>query len=112
VQLDAHIRLLDSPGVVLASECQGGGTDPAELALKNALKVETLADPIAPVQALLKRCSVKVLMLHYSIPQFASTDEFLSLVARKMGRLKKGGVPNQTAAARSVLNDWNKGKLR
>ena len=29
-----------------------------------------------------------------------------------MGRLKKGGVPDQIVAARVVLNDWNCGKIK
>ena len=28
-----------------------------------------------------------------------------------MGRLKKGGIPDQITAARVVLNDWNNGKI-
>jgi nuclear GTP-binding protein len=33
------------------------------------------------------------------------------LVARKTGKLWKGGVPNIEAAARIVLKDWNNGKI-
>ena len=29
-----------------------------------------------------------------------------------MGRLKKGGIPDQITAARVVLNDWNNGKIK
>ena len=29
-----------------------------------------------------------------------------------MGRLKKGGIPDQMVAARIVLNDWNCGKIK
>lgn len=60
VELDKHIRLIDSPGVVLASKSQ---FDPVEVALKNALRVESLEDPVAPVHAILRRCSVKVVGL-------------------------------------------------
>ena len=42
-------------------------------------------------------------MLHYNIPEFSDCDEFLSLLAKRTGRLKKGGVPNLNAAARNVL---------
>lgn len=57
IELDKHIRLIDSPGVVLASKDQ---FDPSELSLRNVIRVETLADPITPVQAILRRCSTKV----------------------------------------------------
>jgi len=52
------------------------------------------------------------LMLQYGIAEFADTSDFLALIARKLGRLRKGGVPDMTAAARRVLHDWNAGKIR
>ncbi|KAK6733908.1 hypothetical protein RB195_017585 [Necator americanus] len=109
IELDKHIRLIDSPGVVLLS---ANDLDPVEVALKNAVRVDSLIDPVAPVYAILRRCSKETLMLHYSIPEFNSTDQFLALLARKLGRLKKGARPDMNAAAKHVLNDWNSGRLR
>ena len=56
VELDKHIRLIDSPGVVFATKTQ---FDPVEVALKNAVRIESLVDPVSPVIAILRRCSVK-----------------------------------------------------
>ncbi|KAK6061020.1 hypothetical protein COOONC_01317 [Cooperia oncophora] len=109
IELDKHIRLIDSPGVVLLS---AKDLDPVEVALRNAIRVDNLMDPIAPVIAILRRCSKETLMLHYSIPEFNSTEQFLALVARKLGRLKKGARPDTNAAAKHVLHEWNSGKLR
>ncbi len=67
VELDKHIRILDSPGVVLACDSR---MDAAEAALKNAVRVESLQDPVAPVQAILRRCpaqSVRAYGILYSI---------------------------------------------
>lgn len=36
---------------------------------------------------------------------------FLSLVAKKLGKLKKGGVPDFIQAAKVVLRDWNTGRV-
>ena len=47
-------------------------------------------------------------MEFYCIPEFADVHEFLTHVARRIGRLKKGGVPDVEAAARHVLHDWNR----
>lgn len=91
VQLDSKIKLLDCPGMVLAS---GSMTD-ASVALKNALKVEALADPITPVVAILGRVPRQHLMLQYGIGQFADTAEFLAKLAIQMGKLRKGGVPDR-----------------
>ncbi|GMR39690.1 hypothetical protein PMAYCL1PPCAC_09885, partial [Pristionchus mayeri] len=109
VELDKNIRLIDSPGVILASNKD---LDPVEVALKNAIRVDSLEDPTVPVLAILRRCSKETLMLHYVIPEFSSPDHFLALVARKLGRLKKGGTADLNAAARHVLHEWNTGKLR
>ncbi len=75
-------------------------------------------------------------MEHYCIPEYADVHEFLSHVATRTGKLKKGtrlgpallqefvcmkyvielpapewppagGIPNVDAAARCVLRDWN-----
>ena len=50
----------------------------------------------------------------YNIPKFPKGDAlaFLALVSRVRGLLKKGGVPNVEAAGRSVLHDWNGGKIK
>ena len=45
-------------------------------------------------------------MLHYSIADYKDTNSFLSLLARRLGKLKKGGVPDVDKAARTVLQDW------
>ena len=108
VQLDSKVKLLDSPGMVLAA---GDMTD-SSVALRNAIKIESLVDPVTPVEAILKRCPKQQMMLQYGIAEYDGTYEFLSLLARSMGRLKKGGVPDQMIAARIVLNDWNTGKIK
>jgi len=108
VQLDSKIKLLDSPGLVLAS----GNMSDASVALRNAIKVETLEDPITPVVAIIGRVPRPHLMLHYCISSFTDTAEFLAKLAIKGGKLKKGGVADRNLAARMVLNDWNTGKIK
>jgi hypothetical protein len=39
-------------------------------------------------------------------------QEFLAHVAHKVGKLKKGGVPDYRAAAVTVLRDWQSGKIK
>ena len=66
IQLDKHIRLLDCPGLVLASAVARDDSDgvaasnmEALLALRNCVKVETLDDPVSPVAAILARVGVE-----------------------------------------------------
>ncbi|CAL2031602.1 CBN-NST-1 protein [Caenorhabditis brenneri] len=109
VELDKNIRLIDSPGVILASQKD---LDPIEVALKNAIRVDNLLDPIAPIHAILRRCSKDTLMMHYTLADFNSVDQFLAQLARRIGKLRRGARPDMNAAAKRVLNDWNTGKLR
>jgi len=108
VQLDSKIKLLDSPGLVLAS----GNMSDASVALRNAVKVETLDDPVTPVVAIIARVPRPHLMLQYGVSTFSDTAEFLAKLAISSGKLKKGGVPDRNLAARIVLNDWNSGKIK
>ena len=53
VALDRHVKLLDCPGIVFASEGPGGGgaegeRKRAEGMLRNVVKVELVEDPVAP----------------------------------------------------------------
>jgi nuclear GTP-binding protein len=40
------------------------------------------------------------------------TTDFLVQVARKRGRLGKGGIPNVEAAAKAVIMDWRDGRIQ
>jgi len=106
VHLDKHIKLLDSPGVVFAD-----AESEAAAALRNAVKIERLSDPVGPISEIMKRVPVKQLMTLYKIPTFKTADELLAAVAGARGKLRKGGVPDMRAAARIVLQDWNDGRI-
>lgn len=109
VVLDKNIRLIDSPGVVF---CDDEGAS-ADVSLKNCVDPGSIPDPVAAIKALLARCSQRSLMMAYAIPAFPSNDEsiFLGMIAKKYGKLLKGGIPDKVAAARCVLHDWNNGKV-
>ena len=46
-------------------------------------------------------------MIYYQLPTFKTTDQFLAVLAKRLGKLKKKGIPNKEMAARKVLYDWN-----
>ncbi|CAL7952324.1 unnamed protein product [Xylocopa violacea] len=110
VQLDSKIKLLDSPGIVFANN--EDNSDGSSVALRNAIKIQSLKDPYTPASAILKRVSKPQLMEMYNIPEFSTPEEFFALKAAKMGKFRKGGIPDSLAAARSILGDWNSGKIR
>ncbi|CAG8519558.1 12745_t:CDS:2 [Ambispora gerdemannii] len=123
IHLDKNIKLLDCPGIVF-SRAQWGDDSYTEILLRNCVKVELLDDPITPeltstfthshcskVDLIVSRCNQEQLAKKYNITMFNDTNDFLILVARQRGRLKKGGIPDLKAAAKSILQDWNFGKI-
>lgn len=50
-------------------------------------------------------------MMLYKIGAFTDTTTFLLQIAEKRGKLKKRGVPDLDSAARTVLDDWNSGRI-
>lgn len=110
VVLDRNLRLVDSPGVVFDDAEQVDGSDTI---LRNCIDADSVDDPVPAVQALLNRCSTESLMMTYSIPAFPKGDAmmFLAMIAKRNGKVLKGGIPDKIMAARSVLRDWNSGKI-
>lgn len=134
VKIDSKLTLLDSPGVVFpsSSSIQSAGlvnlknaTEAhAHLVLLNAVPPKQIDDPVPAVNLLLRRLSASPELLQkltdvYDIPALLpsrldgdiSTD-FLVQVARKRGRLGRGGIPNLNAAAMTVVTDWRDGRIQ
>lgn len=121
VMLDRHVRLLDSPGIVFSDTNAPPGATPEEVTaaaqaamLRNVLKVELVDDPMEPVQAILHRVDPKYLAGVYGLPDLPTRDaqDFLLRVAYQKGRLARGAIPDLDGTARSVLHDWNVGKIK
>ena len=85
IKLDKNVKLIDSPGVVFASEL---GESAGAAALRNCVKVERIEDPIAPVHEITRRCPPEQLMVMYKTGRFSDVDDFLRQVARLQGKLK------------------------
>lgn len=91
-------------------------------ATKKTLPKQALADPIKTVSKLVERMQqveggVDALLKHYNIPPLVTAGSdlptrYLVDVARKTGRLGKGGVPNLHSAALTVLTDVNDERLK
>ncbi|PGH14161.1 hypothetical protein AJ80_06030 [Polytolypa hystricis UAMH7299] len=126
VKLDNKLKLIDSPGIVFPSAAEKGKKkidEQARLVLLNAIPPKQITDPIPAVTLLLKRLSAtpalfsKLLDVYGIPPLIASangdrTNDFLIQVARKRGRLGKGGVPNINSAAATVITDWRDGRIQ
>ncbi|KAG6833960.1 hypothetical protein H0H87_007971 [Tephrocybe sp. NHM501043] len=112
VQLERGVRIVDSPGVVFDDDFDDGkGQTKSSVLLRNVVKVEDVEDPIAVVEEILGRTPLPTIQKIYSLPEWSSTLEFLTMLAMTSGRLLKGGTPDLNSAARHVLQDWNHQKI-
>ncbi|KAI1275645.1 P-loop containing nucleoside triphosphate hydrolase protein [Xylaria sp. FL0933] len=128
VKLDSKLTLLDSPGIVFPSAADSGNPkrtaieEHAHLVLLNAIPPKQIDDPIPAVSLLLKKLSSSSELLQklldvYDLPPLMSTNgdsttDFLVQVARKRGRLGRGGIPNLPSAAMTVVTDWRDGRIQ
>lgn len=132
VKIDSKLTLLDSPGIVFPSASPDGDAAAnkrsaveahAHLVLLNAVPPKQIDDPLPAVNLLIKRLStspdlLQKLMDTYDLPPLMTTSradamtDFLVQVARKRGRLGKGGVPNLPSAAMTVITDWRDGRIQ
>ncbi|KAM9374819.1 guanine nucleotide-binding protein-like 3 [Phaethornis superciliosus] len=108
VHIDKQIKILDSPSIIAAPS-----NNALALALRSIIDNEESgsADVLEGVDAILNHCSKQQVMMHYSIPDFRNTEEFLTLLAQKRGMLKKGGVPDVENVAKLLLCDWTGAKI-
>lgn len=80
--------------------------------MRNAGGIFKVREPLPLIAALMRRTAHESdMMVAYNTPAFTDTNDFLIGVARASGRLKKGAVPDTTAAARTILHAWSAGQM-
>lgn len=81
--------------------------------MKGSIRIENVEYPAQYVEAVLQRVQPRYLQRTYEVKVDENTTatEFLELLARKGGRLLKGGEPDLDGCAKIVLNDWIRGKI-
>jgi len=110
VALTKRVFLIDCPGVVYS----GQEHDETELVLRGVCRVENITEPQIHIPEVLKRAKHEHLARLYQITGWEEDDsglEFLEQMARKRGKLLKGGEPDFDSIARTVLRDWQYGKI-
>ena len=107
ITLTKRIFLIDCPGVVYNST-----TDTeTDSVLKGVVRIERLEDATEHIEAVLDRVKPKHIAQAYQIPQWSSDGDFLDQLARRMGKMLKGGEPDVNCVAKMVLQDWQRGKI-
>ncbi|KAI5454183.1 GTPase required for pre-60S ribosomal subunit nuclear export and maturation [Naganishia albida] len=114
ITLMKRIYLIDCPGIVPLS-AKDSETDTV---LKGVIRVENLATPAEHIPGLIARVRPEYLERTYGLEHREGgwggeegASVMLSSIAKKYGKLLKGGEADQESVAKMVLNDWIRGKI-
>lgn len=107
VTLMKRIYLIDCPGIVpVSAHDSETGT-----VLKGVVRVENLETPAEHIPALLSRVKEEYMRKTYNLKSWTDSVDFLTQLAKRYGKLLKGGEADQETIAKMVLNDWIRGKI-
>ena len=106
IRLTKRIHLIDCPGVVYPD-----GETEADKVLKGVTRVEYLKTPTFYVSHVLQRTQTAYIRKLYGLECWRDEQEFLENLARKTGKLLKGGECDVDSVAKMVLSDWQRGKI-
>ncbi|KAL1850855.1 GTPase required for pre-60S ribosomal subunit nuclear export and maturation [Paecilomyces lecythidis] len=107
ITLMKRIYLIDCPGVVPPSNHD----TEEDILLRGVVRVENVENPEQYIPGVLRRCQPRHIERTYDIKNYADSTEFLSILARKGGRLLRGGEPDVDGVAKMVINDFLRGKI-
>ncbi|KAI9816028.1 MAG: GTPase required for pre-60S ribosomal subunit nuclear export and maturation [Pycnora praestabilis] len=107
ITLMKRIYLIDCPGVVPPSN----NDTEEDILLRGVVRVENVENPEQYIAAVLRRVKPNHIERTYDVKGFTTATEFLELLARKGGRLLKGGEADVDGVAKMVLNDFLRGKI-
>lgn len=107
ISLMRRIYLIDCPGIVpVSAHDSETGT-----VLKGVVRVENLETPSEHIATVLSRVKPEYIRRTYHLREWRDAEDFLSQLAVRMGKLRKGGEPDLDTCAKMVLNDWIRGKI-
>jgi nuclear GTP-binding protein len=108
ITLMKRIYLIDCPGVVPPN----GNDTEEDILLRGVVRVENVHNPEQYIPGVLKRVQPRHIERTYELKDFnGDAVEFLSILARKGGRLLRGGEPDLDGVAKMVINDFLRGKI-
>ncbi|KAJ6028101.1 Nucleolar GTP-binding protein 2 [Penicillium herquei] len=107
ITLMKRIYLIDCPGVVPPNQ----NDTETDILLRGVCRVENVENPEQYIPAVMSRVQPRHLERTYGIKEPTDAIDFLSRLARKGGRLLKGGEPDLDGVAKMVINDFLRGKI-
>lgn len=109
ITLFKRISLIDCPGVVVDT----AGDTETDSVLKGVVRAERLENPEDFVDAIQEAVRREHIAAQYNIDKngWTTSTELLEVIARRAGRLLKGGEPCLRTAAIMLIHDFQRGRL-
>ncbi|CAM0137949.1 GTPase required for pre-60S ribosomal subunit nuclear export and maturation [Umbelopsis sp. WA50703] len=107
ITLMKRIYLIDCPGIVPPNS-EDTETD---IILKGVVRVENIPTPEDNIPVILDRVRKEYLQRTYETKEWKDATDFMEQIARRTGKLLKGGEPDLHNVSVMVLNDWLRGKI-
>jgi hypothetical protein len=106
VRASQRIILLDTPGVIPLED-----QDVIRHCLIGSKNPQQVKEPDFVAVYLIKSLKGRV-EKHYGVESDDDPEETLAIIAKKMNRLKKGGIPDIDSVSRTIIMDWQRGNIR
>jgi len=112
ITLFKRISLIDCPGVVVDT----AGDTETDSVLKGVVRAERLETPEDYIDAILGQVKREHIAAQYKLPgkgddTWTDSLSLMEMIARRCGRLRKGGDPCIRTAAIMLINDFQRGRL-
>jgi len=112
VTLFKRISLIDCPGVVVDT----AGDTETDSVLKGVVRAERLENPEDYIDAILGQVKREHIAAQYKLQgkgeeTWKDSLDLMEMIARRCGRLRKGGDPCIRSAAIMLINDFQRGRL-
>ncbi|CRG95743.1 GTPase, putative [Plasmodium gallinaceum] len=108
IKLTNKVYLIDCPGIVPYD------IEDSDKILRCTMRIEKITNPHFYIDDIFKMVNKSHILKVYKLSEdltFENSEEFLEILAKKMGKLLKGGQPDIISASKIILNDWIKGKI-
>lgn len=99
--------MLQGPGVVPPNPSD----TPQDILMRGVVRVEKVENPEQYIPAILAKVKTHHMERTYELKGWKDHIHFLELLARKGGRLLKGGEPDVDGVAKMVISDFLRGKI-
>ena len=106
ITLLRNIYLIDCPGIVPPTDDKD-----SDIVIKGVVRAEKLSEPEMVIPEVLSRVKPEYLQRTYNIGEWKDWDDFLDKVAKKHGKLWKGGEGDARQASVMLINDLQRGKI-